>query len=111
MQDITPRELKCIRYLTNEMSKEDRSVFEIELSIDNELKALYLEYLNIWKAYPANDLELHHEMIQQKIEGKIKQKPWVLRGLQRFGRILRFIWHWSGPNPTDWCRVMAQRTD
>ncbi len=75
MQDITPRELKCIRYLTNEMSKEDRSVFEIELSIDNELKALYLEYLNIWKAYPANDLELHREMIQQKIEGKIKQKP------------------------------------
>ncbi|MCL6218209.1 FecR family protein [Zunongwangia pacifica] len=74
MQDITPKELKCIRYLTNEMSTEDRSVFEIELSIDNELKALYLEYLNIWKAYPSNDLELHHEKIQQKIEGKIKQK-------------------------------------
>ncbi|WBL24324.1 FecR family protein [Zunongwangia sp. HGR-M22] len=74
MQDITPKELKCVRYLTNEMSQEDRSVFEIELSIDNELKELYLEYLSIWKTYPDNDLALNYEVSQQKIEGKIKQR-------------------------------------
>jgi len=87
MQDITPKELKCMRYLTKEMSPEDRSVFEIELSIDNELKSLYLEYLNIWTAYPANDLELHPKISQQKIEGKIKRKS-VFKNLYAYAALL-----------------------
>ena len=90
MQDITPKELKCMRYLTKEMSPEDRSVFEIELSIDNELKSLYLEYLNIWTAYPANDLELHPKISQQKIEGKIKRKS-VFKNLYAYAALLLLL--------------------
>lgn len=90
MQDITPKELKCMRYLTKEMSPEDRSVFEIELSIDNELKNLYLEYLNIWTAYPANDLELHPKISQQKIAGKIKRNS-VFKNLYAYAALLLLL--------------------
>ncbi|MEH6705328.1 MAG: FecR domain-containing protein [Galbibacter orientalis] len=81
MENLTEKDKKCIRYLANEMSKEDRSVFEIELSIDDELKSLYSYYKKIWMFYPNKSLELHPEISQQKIQGKIREKVFVKRNI------------------------------
>lgn len=56
MLDVSQKEKKCVRYLTNEMSKAERSVFEIELSLDNDLLSIYENFRTIWICYPDNDL-------------------------------------------------------
>ncbi len=74
MENLTEKEIKCIRYLANEMSKENRSVFEIELSIDDELQLLYKRYRKIWMLYPSDNVRLIPKLSQQKIQGKIQKK-------------------------------------
>ncbi|WP_010136618.1 FecR family protein [Ochrovirga pacifica] len=54
MIELSNKERKCIRYLTNEMSKSDAAVFEIELSIDNELNSILNTYKEIWNHYPED---------------------------------------------------------
>lgn len=56
MLNVTQKEKKCVRYLTNEMSKADRSVFEIELSLDDDLFAIYENFQKIWVSYPKSQL-------------------------------------------------------
>lgn len=56
MLNVTQKEKKCVRYLTNEMSKADRSVFEIELSLDDDLFAIYENFQKIWVSYPPSQL-------------------------------------------------------
>lgn len=53
MEELTEKEKKCCRYLANEMSKEDRLIFEIELTIDDELQLIYRDYQKIWSLYPT----------------------------------------------------------
>ncbi|WP_159023086.1 FecR family protein [Formosa sp. L2A11] len=74
MKNITEKDKKCIRYITNEMSNEDRSVFEIEFSIDDELKHSYEYYKKIWDVYPKRIVDLNSESSLQKIEGNIKKR-------------------------------------
>ncbi|SHM70624.1 FecR family protein [Flavobacterium xanthum] len=50
---IKRKEKKCVRYLASEMSKADRSLFEIELSLDDNLKSIYEDYKMIWVCYPT----------------------------------------------------------
>lgn len=57
MEENTQKELKCIRYLTGEMAGDESSVFEIELSLDEDLFHLFERYKMIWNNYP--DYELH----------------------------------------------------
>ncbi|MFV5686714.1 FecR family protein [Flavobacterium sp. GB2R13] len=45
-----------MKYLLNEMSKPERSVFEIELSLDDELLAIFENYKMIWINYPQSNL-------------------------------------------------------
>lgn len=51
MKKINKKELKCIRYLAGEMSLEDRSVFEIELSLDETLREIFDNYKSVWEQY------------------------------------------------------------
>lgn len=74
MENLTVKERKCIRYLANEMSKEDRSVFEIELTIDDELQTLYRHYKEIWISYPVGEGGLQPEISQRKIQEKIRKR-------------------------------------
>ena len=55
MNENTQKELKCTRYLTGEMGPEDRLVFEIELSLDEELLLLFENYKKIWSLYPIEN--------------------------------------------------------
>ena len=74
MEEPTVKEKKCIRYLTKEMSPEDRLVFEIELSIDDELRQLYIHYRKIWYFYPSDKAGINHELAKQRIQKRIKDK-------------------------------------
>jgi transmembrane sensor len=56
MLNVTQKEKKCVRYLTNEMSKAERSVFEIELSLDADLLSIYENFQTIWMSYPNSEL-------------------------------------------------------
>lgn len=56
MMNVSQKEKKCVRYLTNEMSKAERSVFEIELSLDDDLLANFENFKTIWISYPNSEL-------------------------------------------------------
>lgn len=56
MLNVNQKEKKCVRYLANEMSKAERSVFEIELSLDDDLFAVFENFQTIWISYPSIEL-------------------------------------------------------
>jgi transmembrane sensor len=56
MLNVSQKEKKCVRYLANEMSKAERSVFEIELSLDDDLLAIFENFQTIWISYPISEL-------------------------------------------------------
>jgi transmembrane sensor len=56
MLNVSQEEKKCVRYITNEMSKAERSVFEIELSLDTDLLSIYENFQTIWISYPKSEL-------------------------------------------------------
>ncbi|WP_426091801.1 FecR family protein [Flavobacterium sp. DSR3-2] len=56
MLNVSQKEKKCVRYLANEMSKAERSVFEIELSLDDDLLAIFENFKSIWINYPNSEL-------------------------------------------------------
>jgi len=53
MLNVSQKEKKCVRYLACEMSKAERSVFEIELSLDDDLRAVFENFKTIWINYPS----------------------------------------------------------
>jgi transmembrane sensor len=56
MLNAGQKEKKCVRYLANEMSKAERFVFEIELSLDDDLLAVFEKFKTIWISYPDSEL-------------------------------------------------------
>ena len=58
MLNVSQKEKKCVRYLTNEMSIAERSVFEIELSLDDELLAVFENFQTIWMNYPNSEVPI-----------------------------------------------------
>lgn len=56
MLNVSQKEKKCVRYLACEMSKAERSVFEIEMSLDNDLRAVFENFKSIWINYPNSEL-------------------------------------------------------
>lgn len=56
MLNVSQKEKKCVRYLANEMSKAERSVFEIELSLDDDILAIFENFQTIWISYPNSEL-------------------------------------------------------
>ena len=83
MEDLTLKEKKCVRYLAGEMTKEDEVVFEIELSIDNELLNLYNRYKTIWSLYPTQKEYLHQhftknqKLLWRQLYTGMKKKKWL----------------------------------
>ena len=56
MLNVGQKEKKCARFLADEMSEAERFVFEIELSLDNELLSIFKNFKTIWISYPVNEL-------------------------------------------------------
>lgn len=68
MQKNNIKEKKCVKYLTNEMSKAQRSVFEIELFLDDELLTIFENYKTIWINYPKSNLSINATSFGQILE-------------------------------------------
>jgi len=78
MLNVSQKEKKCVRYLANEMSKAERSVFEIELSLDDSLLAVFENFKTIWISYPNCEIpksSLSFEEVIQKYNTAEKRKP------------------------------------
>ena len=65
MLKLNRKEKKCVKYLVNEMSKAERSVFEIEMTIDDELRAVFENYKMIWVSYPESKLPIQGNSFNQ----------------------------------------------
>lgn len=74
MKEPSEKERKCIRYLAKEMSPEDALVFEVELSIDDELHRMFIHYREIWNFYPSYNAGAQKEIAKQKIHKHITRK-------------------------------------
>ncbi|UGU16499.1 FecR domain-containing protein [Sinomicrobium kalidii] len=72
MSESTPKELKCIRYITGEMDQEDRPLFEVELMLDDELRDIYENYRTIWENYPEATLRFNKHSSGRKLRKKIR---------------------------------------
>ena len=44
----------CARYLAGEGNREERFLFELELSLNDEVKKIYTTYKEIWDNYPVD---------------------------------------------------------
>jgi transmembrane sensor len=78
MLNVSHKEKKCVRYLANEMSKAERSVFEIELSLDDDLLAIFKNFQTIWISYPIIALpkkNISFEEIIKKYDKSGKSEP------------------------------------
>ena len=71
MLENTPKELKCVRYITGEMDPDDRPFFEVELMLDDELRDIYEKYTFIWENYPEATLPLNKQSSARKLHKKI----------------------------------------
>ncbi|MFI2743256.1 FecR family protein [Zhouia sp. PK063] len=67
MKEVSQKELKVVRYITGEMSVDEKAVFEIELSIDDSLHALFIAYTFVWDSYPTDELPLEKEKFKKRI--------------------------------------------
>ncbi|WP_225036580.1 FecR family protein [Winogradskyella sp. SM1960] len=74
MINMTKNERKCVRYLAQEMSTATKAIFEIELTLDHELKATYENYKLIWDNYPVS-LNEYHEHNEVQLKPKAVQRP------------------------------------
>jgi transmembrane sensor len=79
MLNVSQKEKKCVRYLTNEMSKAERSVFEIELSLDADLLSICENFQRIWVSYPNSELPKKTVSFQELINDSNKSKKLQLR--------------------------------
>jgi len=77
MLNVSQKEKKCVRYLANEMSKAERSVFEIELSLDDDLLTIFKNFQTIWISYPNSEFpkkNISFEEIIKKYDTPKKSK-------------------------------------
>jgi ferric-dicitrate binding protein FerR (iron transport regulator) len=74
MLNVGQKEKKCVRFLADEMSEAERFVFEIELSLDNELLAIFENFKTIWISYPINHLPQNTISFDQIIKNNDQPK-------------------------------------
>lgn len=73
-------EEECIRYLAKEGSEEERFLFELELSLNDDLKKEYAIYKKIWEEYPVAHPE-EQDLPSYPALGKAKKtrvKEWAV---------------------------------
>ncbi|MFC6858530.1 FecR family protein [Zunongwangia atlantica] len=103
MKKINKKELKCIRYLAGEMSLEDRSVFEIELSLDETLREIFDNYKSVWEQY---DTEKSIPISFQ--EKTLSHKNVMLASATAVvGIVLFFCFSWFSVTPK-WNHIIAE---
>ena len=106
MLNVSQKEKKCVRYLACEMLKAERSVFEIEMSLDDDLRAVFENFKTIWINYPSSELPERtisfEEILNQynkpeklkSVKVSIKKKGSSFYGFP-FGFLSGPLFHWN----------------
>lgn len=72
MQEKEDHITRCLKYLNNEYTKEQRITFEIDLLLEQDLALAYKKYKQIWLDYPTCYSELQPYALEDKVGMKQK---------------------------------------
>ncbi|UOB17034.1 FecR family protein [Abyssalbus ytuae] len=79
---ISEEEIKCIRRLSGEMeTNQERSMFEVNLLLDESVKELYQDYKLLWECYPEPSLPLKKSQYAKRILEEIGKDTRGVRSL------------------------------
>ncbi|MDF0715391.1 FecR domain-containing protein [Muricauda sp. 334s03] len=74
--EISKEDIKCVRKLSGELdTDQDRSMFEVNLLLDDNLKERFQDYKLLWECYPKNSLPLRKEHFAKRVLEEISQEP------------------------------------
>jgi ferric-dicitrate binding protein FerR (iron transport regulator) len=72
-------EVECFRYLSKEGSEQEQFLFELELSINDDLKREYALYKKIWDAYP---LEYDGQNKAMRLLSRLRTSQSIAQGIK-----------------------------
>jgi len=73
---ISKEDIKCVRKLSGELdTDQDRSMFEVNLLLDDNLRERYQDYKLLWECYPKASLPLRKEHFAKRVLKEISQEP------------------------------------
>ncbi|WP_318345557.1 FecR family protein [Flagellimonas baculiformis] len=73
--EISKEDIKCVRKLSGELdTDQDRSMFEVQLLVDDYFKERYQDYKLLWECYPRPSLPLRKEHFAKRVLEEISQE-------------------------------------
>ncbi|MBO0354664.1 FecR domain-containing protein [Muricauda ruestringensis] len=74
--DISKEDIKCVRKLSGELdTDQDRSMFEVNLLLDDDLHERFQDYKLLWDCYPKPSLPLRKEHFAKRVMEEISEAP------------------------------------
>lgn len=74
--EISKKDIKCVRKLAGELdTDQERSMFEVDLMLDDNFKERYQDYKLLWECYPRPSLPLRKEHFAKRVLEEISQEP------------------------------------
>ncbi len=74
--EISKEDIKCVRKLSGELgTDQERSMFEVNLLLDDGLRERFQDYKLAWDCYPKPSLPLRKEHFGKRVREEISQEP------------------------------------
>lgn len=74
--EISKEDIKCVRKLSGEIgTDQERSMFEVDLLLDDGLRGRFHDYKLIWDCYPKPSLQLRKDHFAKRVLEEISQEP------------------------------------
>lgn len=74
--EISKEDIKCVRKLSGELgTDQERSMFEVNLLLDDGLRERFQDYKLVWDCYPKPSLPLRKEHFAKRVREEISQEP------------------------------------
>ncbi|MAU15175.1 MAG: iron dicitrate transport regulator FecR [Muricauda sp.] len=74
--EISKEDIKCARKLSGELdTDQERSMFEVNLLLDDDFRERYQDYKMIWECYSGPSLQLRKEHFAKRVLIGISQEP------------------------------------
>lgn len=73
--DISKEDIKCVRKLSGELgTDQERSMFEVNLLLDDSLRERFQDYKLVWDCYPEPSLPLRKKQFAKRVLEEISQE-------------------------------------
>ncbi|SFC53325.1 FecR family protein [Flagellimonas taeanensis] len=74
--EVSKEDIKCVRKLSGELdTAQERSMFEVNLLLDDNLKERFQDYKLLWECYPKPSLPLRKGHFAKRVLEEISQEP------------------------------------